>query len=298
MSEIACGTSVARLHHVQTSSKVVLSIAASLFFSIGCSHTRDLKTVAASDFRCPSDQVVVHKGSKKNGREVTGCGLSGRYRFQDGEWLREDGWAMVTTTPPAQPAPVAASPSAIAPESAPATAASPIVVNGTAWDDRTKQQAARYFGQPPASGQWWYDAKSGLFGAVGHGTQGVLKPGFRAAPLARNVSNGDTAVFVNGREITRAERDYLVTIFDGDVRSPQQYAGSYELDHNGNLRRGGAYVGNVVQAARAKQARASGGGNTWHTKNGAMGGSAPGCSWVYIPNSTTNTSTSVMSGCD
>ena len=85
---------------------LAVSILAALL-AVGCGHTRDLKTVAASDFRCPTHQVMVHKGSKKHGREVTGCGLKAHYRFRDGEWVREDSWTMVTSTPPpASPTPL------------------------------------------------------------------------------------------------------------------------------------------------------------------------------------------------
>ena len=69
------------------------------------------------------------------------------------------------------------------------------------------------------------------------------------------------------------------------------------LDASGNLWKNGALVGNLVQAAKAKSSPNTGG--TWHSKNGAMGASQGGCSYVYIPSSaTTSSSTTVMSGCD
>ena len=102
---------------------------------------------------------------------------------------------------------------------------------------------------------------------------------------------------MNGRELRRTERDYVVSLLGGDATNPGQYAGSYELDASGNLTRNRMLLGNLVQAQQRRSAAASSGGG-WYSKGGAYGNSAPGCSYVYIPNSTTGGSTSVTSGCD
>lgn len=197
------------------------------------------------------------------------------------------------------PASASASTSASSPTNAPASASAPaanaVVINGKTLNDAEMKELAAMLGTRPVPGNYWYDARSGLYGLVGHGAGGVAKAGLNAAPLARDASNGDTSILVNGREITRVERDYLIRIFGGDPGNVYQYVGAYDLDAKGNLSKNGAPLGNVVQRAKAAQSQSV---NTWQTKSGVSGGSGPGCSWVYIPNSTTGTSTSVMSGCD
>lgn len=195
----------------------------------------------------------------------------------------------------AAPASASVSTSASAPAPAPAPAPTAVVINGKTLDDAEMKELAAMLGTRPVPGNYWYDARSGLYGLVGHGAGGVAKAGLNAAPLARDASNGDTSILVNGREITRVERDYLIRIFGGDPGNVYQYVGAYDLDAKGNLSKNGAPLGNVVQRAKAAQSQSV---NTWQTKSGASGGSGPGCSWVSIPNSTTGTSTSVMSGCD
>ena len=270
-----------------------LSIVLSLSAATGCggARPRDLKSVASRDMSCPERQLRIKKHG--NARDIIGCGQNARYVLEGGAWHREGAQPTSAQTPaPAGVTPIA-QPGTQA-LVAPAAATGPVTVNGRPMVEPELTKAAEYFGRRPAAGDWWYDSKSGLFGGVGHGTQGVLRAGFPVAPLQRTASYGASGVLVNGREITRVERDYLISIFRGDAQHPEKYEGSYELDAQGNLTQGGRLLGNVAQAAKASQ----GTGGTWHSKNGAMGGSSPGCSWVYIPNSTTQTSTSVMSGCE
>lgn len=269
---------------------LVLALVPALAVGCGGRAMKDLRVQAAVDLSCPEEQLEVHR-QKKVG-EVSGCGRSARYHQQKGRWIRDDG-AQTTSAgapPPAAPATAGATTHAL---TTPVTG--PVKVNGKELSAQEVDQAAAYFGQRPAPGDWWYDAKAGLFGAVGHGTQGVLRAGFQAPPLQRAASYGISGVLVNGRELTKRERDYLITIFKGDLSNPDKYAGAYDLDAQGNLSQGGRVLGNVAAAAKSAQ---QGSGGTWHSKGGAMGGSAPGCSWVYIPNATTGSSTSVMSGCD
>lgn len=80
----------------------------------------------------------------------------------------------------------------------------------------------------PERGDYWYDTRSGLYGKIGGGALGVMQAGLNFAEMHGNVSNGDTGVFVNGREITRDELNYLQSVV-GPL-SP----GRYWLDASGN----------------------------------------------------------------
>ena len=102
---------------------------------------------------------------------------------------------------------------------------------------------------PVLPGCYWYDARSGLYGHCGRETTGVLRAGHRFAPLAPNASHGDTAVFINGRQLPMLEVSYLRGLF-GSV-----LPGRYWLNGNGDYGfEGGRRLGNLFALAR----RASG----------------------------------------
>lgn len=57
----------------------------------------------------------------------------------------------------------------------------------------------------PPPGRYWYDSRSGAWGVEGHETLGFIVPGLDLGPLAADASNGNTGVFINGREINLVE---------------------------------------------------------------------------------------------
>lgn len=145
------------------------------------------------------------------------------------------------------------------------------------------------FVAPP--GRYWYDTRSGLWGLMGHEAAGFLNPGHDFGPLPSNASNGNTGVFINGRELNMAEAMYCKQVF-GAV-----YQGHWWLDgRTGNI----GVEGNPMPLANVymilqQRGRSGGGGYSWSSKNtGAYGGSDGNCSYVSIPGSG-----SVMTGnCD
>ena len=170
-----------------------------------------------------------------------------------------------------------------------------IVVNGRELTPQVVEQLRGLYGYVAPPGRYWYDPRGGLFGVIGREAAGFMRPGHNFGQLPPNASNGNTGVFINGRQINRVEAAYLQRLF-GAV-----YQGRWWLDGtSGNIGMEGnpMPVANVFMALQQSQ-RGSGGGSggnySWHSNvTGASGGSSGGCSYVSIPGSG-----SVMTGnCD
>lgn len=77
-----------------------------------------------------------------------------------------------------------------------------VVVNGEALSAPLKQQLAAQYNLHPQPGRYWYDRATGAYGMEGAGTAGFLVPGLPiSAPLRADASNGQTGVFINGRQL-------------------------------------------------------------------------------------------------
>jgi membrane-associated protease RseP (regulator of RpoE activity) len=190
----------------------------------------------------------------------------------------------------AQLGPAASPPTAAAGEAAQGPTG--IYINGGEITPRQVQELRSIYGYVAPPGRYWYDARSGLYGAMGYEAAGFMRPGHEFGPLPANASNGHTGVFINGREINMTEAMYCQRLF-GAV-----YQGRWWLDgRTGNLGAEGnpMPIANVFMALQQSQRSAQGGSYGWHSNvTGASGGSSGGCSYVSIPGSGT-----VMSGnCD
>ena len=97
----------------------------------------------------------------------------------------------------------------------------PIVVNGEELDKYQGRALLILYGQIP-SGNYWYDAKSGLWGEVGGPSIGQILPNMGlGGDLDPNASGGGTDVFINGREIHVRELTRLQELY-GEI-SPGRY---------------------------------------------------------------------------
>jgi hypothetical protein len=129
------------------------------------------------------------------------------------------------------------------------------VINGQAL---TAERIAwlQQFG-PVRSGSYWYDPRSGLWGFAGHEPAGYVRPGLDFGAPSPRASNGDTGVFVNGREINGIELHWYELIF----RTPSRGPGRFWLDGmTGNVGYEGnpMPIGNLIQALQQSQTSAGG----------------------------------------
>ena len=189
-------------------------------------------------------------------------------------------WTLITTlslsacTAGDQPAPAqtaVAAPPASAPAVALARKELPVaIVNGRELTPAQLDAFKKVYGVIPAPGRWWYDAVSGMYGAEGQGSTGFMYPGHDLGPLAADASHGNMPVFINGRQLTQVEVNYLAWLAGGAVTP-----GRYWVDAQLNWGYEGVPVpaGNLRQAAMARSAgggqSGSGGDNTWSGLVGA-----------------------------
>jgi len=167
-----------------------------------------------------------------------------------------------------------------------------VFINGRQLTPNQIQEIRSIYGVNPVPGRYWYDASSGLYGYMGREALGYIRPGQNFGRIPSNASNGNTGVFINGRQLNNLEVAYLRLIF-GVV-----YTGRWWLDgKTGNIGQEGnpMPIANIYAAIRQRQGTGQQGGNySWHSGiTGAYGGSSGGCSYVSIPGSGT-----VSSGCD
>lgn len=143
-----------------------------------------------------------------------------------------------------------------APTAAPQTRR--VIVNGVAVSDQELAASA----VPIPDGAYWYDPMCGAWGYQGGPCVGFTAPGLRlGGPLRPDASNGNTGVFINGRQLHM--NDVLALQRLGPV-----LPGRYWVDAQGNcgFEGGPAFVNLrtlAAQAAGAGAAGAAGSGGAW-----------------------------------
>lgn len=77
-----------------------------------------------------------------------------------------------------------------------------VIVNGHALSNSAIKTAEERAGKL-RPGSYWYDSKAGFWGVLGGPCLGILPPLIEELnyPMSKNCSNGDTQVYVNGREL-------------------------------------------------------------------------------------------------
>lgn len=141
--------------------------------------------------------------------------------------------------------------------------------------DLTRVEGAYRIRIPDAN--YWYDPVLGAWGAKGGPTMGLIAPGLPlGGPLQSNASNGNTGIFVNGRELPAP-----------DVVALQQITGAIAPARYFITAQGLAgYEGGPPQwnlAAMAAQAANAGGSQTWQGRI-SSGFSDGTTSAVFLPN--------------
>ena len=151
------------------------------------------------------------------------------------------------------------------PTPAPTQNALKVLINGQALSQAQINEFEEAYGQKPDAGNYWYDAKSGLYGAVGYQAFGFMLPGHSYGRLSRTASNGNAGVFINSRELPQAE--WLIW---GQIVGAPIQIGSYWLDAQGNAGYEGSDIPiiNLYLAALANSYGGGGGGgdNFWSSR--------------------------------
>lgn len=187
------------------------------------------------------------------------------------------------------PAPVPKPTPAPAPTPKPAPVIAPsinVVINGKQLTEAQLQEFERRYGQKPAEGKYWYDSRSGFYGFAGGPTAGVMNAGHSYGAVSANASNGNSGVFINGRQLQTGEALGLAALFGS---APP---GRYWMDSNGNIGVEGTDfpVANLyVALAAAAQSGGGGGGgggggdNFWSSRFSAGNYNSQGQGYVSVP---------------
>lgn len=102
-----------------------------------------------------------------------------------------------------------------------ADGAAQIVVNAVPLTADTVQTLQRIYPVPIQPGRYWYDPFSGAWGQEGGPIAGQMMPGLRlGGPLRADASQGNSGVFINGRQLTLGEKTYI----EQSCRTPVQPA--------------------------------------------------------------------------
>lgn len=140
-----------------------------------------------------------------------------------------------------------------------------VTINGMTLTNSQVAELMNVYGVEPQPGNYWYDTKSGLYGAIGYPAYGIMYAGHDFGILRREASNGDTGVIVNGRELPQSEW-FVWSQLIGSWIQP----GDYWLNDNGDAGYVGSPVPSVNLYVKARQNTYSGtggdGDNFWSSK--------------------------------
>ena len=130
-----------------------------------------------------------------------------------------------------------------------ASAQNKVIVNKVPLSQEIIDGYRTHYGIQMQAGNYWYDRASGAWGYAGGPTMGFLLPGMDVGgELSANASNGNTGVFINGRELPGQDLMGLQQLL-GPVMP-----GYYWVDGYGNAGyQGGPALVNLWQLAERQQ---------------------------------------------
>ncbi len=140
-----------------------------------------------------------------------------------------------------------------------------VIINEIVLTNEQIDELEQIYGIRPQPGSYWYDARSGLYGAAGYSAYGFMYPGHNLGRVRRDASGGNTNVVVNGRELHQSE--WLVWSY---ILGYWIQPGNYWMDENGNA----GYEGNPIPLVNlylaaqqnAYQGQGGGGDNFWSSR--------------------------------
>jgi hypothetical protein len=169
-----------------------------------------------------------------------------------------------------------------------------VVVNKVRLSEQQIASFEQRYGVKVQAGTYWYDKISGAWGMDGGPTVGWIMPSLDlGGPLRPDASNGNTGVFINGRELH--QQDVMAL-----MRITPVYQGRWWVDSRGTFgAEGGPALGNLWILAQQRGLRP---GQAWsaYTKDGnsMVAGDGNGCTYFNSHDYGTSSSTSWASpGC-
>ena len=149
-----------------------------------------------------------------------------------------------------------------------------VVINGASLSNEQLRQLEQRFKLRIAGGSYWYDQVSGAWGMQGGPTVGFTQPHLElGGKLRPDASNGNTGVFINGRELHQQDVLALRQL------TPYVIPGRYWVDPRGI----GGYEGGPPIFDLRSLARAAGGGRggAWsYTSHGVSISGGQGFSYI------------------
>ena len=122
-------------------------------------------------------------------------------------------------------------------------------------------------------GAYWYDNSSGAWGVQGGPVTGFIHSGLNlGGPLRSNASNGNTGVFINGRQL------HVIDVMGLQKFCPV-YPGRYWVDGQGNFGyEGGPTLGNLQVLSQRSAGSGGNNGGAWSASSatGTVGGDGEG----------------------
>jgi hypothetical protein len=105
----------------------------------------------------------------------------------------------------------------------------PVIINGVRLSDDKAKALEKQYGIRILPGEYWYDKMCGAWGFRGGPAAGLILPFLElGGPLQPNASDGNTNVFINGREL------HLLDVVALQQITPV-YRGRYWVDAQGNI---------------------------------------------------------------
>lgn len=150
------------------------------------------------------------------------------------------------------------------PEASPQTATRSVFINGAPLRDEQLQSIEQAYRARVPDGRYWYDRVCGAWGMEGGPQVGIPVAGLDlGSPLRADASNGNTGVFVNGRELHALDVQRLSALV-GTVIPGRRW-----VDAQGNFGpEGRPPLGNLFLIAQARWAGAGGASGEILTQSG------------------------------